>query len=491
MKTAPWSLLAAVALVAGCAAQPQPTARQQQLVVAPAAAGTALSSAPQIDWPTDHWWTAFADPQLDQLMQRALAGSPHIAAASARISQARAQLQVANAALLPSIEGSADFDYTRFSHAWYLPSAINGYSLFDAPVWNNSVGAVLSYRLDFWGRDKAGVTAARDRVLMTQYQAQDARLSIETALLNAYLGLAYTYELQDNGQRILADEHRTLELAQRRLAGGLGTEMEIQQASATVADTEGELEQLANRITLLQTEIATLCGDPPAAAASISRPVLTLPGTAPGLPSRLPATLLGHRPDVLARLEAIDIATQGVRIARTAFYPDVNLEAFAGVVGLGFGELLNGRAIAANAGPAITLPIFEGGRLRGQLAGHEAVYDQAVAAYNATLLQALREVTDQLDQYRSLLKLRERRQQALQHALRAHELALTAFRSGLTDYLNVLQTENEVSRARNHMAQVSFEQLTTLGALDAALGGGMPALEPTPHPADGALAQVR
>ena len=166
-----------------------------------------------------------------------------------------------------------------------------------------------------------------------------------------------------------------------------------------------------------------------------------------------------------------------MKIARTAFYPDVDLKAFVGFVGLGFGELLSGSAINATAGPAITLPIFTGGRLRGQLAAQQALYDQAVDAYNATLLHALREVADQLDQYHSLLTLRERRQQSLQFALRAHELALTAFRAGLTDFLNVLQTQTEVNRARNQMARVSFEQLTALGALDAALGGGMPAPE--------------
>jgi len=164
-----------------------------------------------------------------------------------------------------------------------------------------------------------------------------------------------------------------------------------------------------------------------------------------------------------------------VTVARAAFYPNVNLKASLGLVGIGFGDLFTLKALDATVGPAITLPIFEGGKLRAGLDVRTSEYDSAVDAYNSAVLDALHEIADQISHLESLQSLRQRRVESLQYARRAHELALVAFRAGLTDYNNVLSTEDALNKAENSIAEVGLLQIKALAALNQALGGGLPA----------------
>ncbi|HVW68448.1 MAG TPA: efflux transporter outer membrane subunit, partial [Steroidobacteraceae bacterium] len=465
--------LAGTLALAGCAAIPPgkpPAAALAPDTLAPSAAMTAAATG---HWPEQLWWTRFRDPQLDRLMQRALAGNPRLATAQARIDEARGLAKVSGSATLPSVEAEAGSALTRFTHDSYIPPEINGHDLFDRPVWVSDIGVSAAYHLDFWGRDRAALEASLDRVKVAEYEAQDARLALEDALLRSYAQLSYAYEIQDNERGILSDEQQTLDLANRRLKAGLGTELEIEEAKSAVAATQGELTQIEDRMALLQHQIAALCGDGPGSAEGLARPALTVSHEPATLPSRIPAELIGRRPDVLAERYRVESAGKQIEVAKAAFYPNVDLKATVGLLGIGFGQLVSLKAINADAGPAVTLPIFEGGKLEGALDVRRAQYDAAVDAYNATVLQALREVADELSRHDSLEALQKRRAERLAYARRAHELARIAFRAGLTDYLNVLTTQNDLNRAQNQLAQVGLQQLISLAALNQALGGGL------------------
>ena len=433
--------------------------------------GFDIGQAQTIAWPDAAWWKSYGDPQLDGLIDTALAGSPRLAAASARLAAAEALARVSHAALQPAVEGGADFDRTRFSQDYYIPSAINGHDLF-TELWNNSAGVTLAYSFDVAGGERAALEAALDEVKVSQYEVQNARLALEGAMLRTYAGLDYAYEIQDHEQAILAAENQTLDLAKRRLKAGLGTELEIQQANSAVAATRAALEDVGDRMVLLRHEIAALTGRGPAAGDAIRRPALTL-NQPIGLPSQIPAELIGRRPDVQAERWRVESAAKQITVAKAAFYPNVNLKAAVGVVGIGFGQLLTTRALNASVGPALTLPIFEGGKLRAGLAVRTAEYDRAVDAYNAAIVEALRQVADGISHLESLESLRQRRRETLTFATRAHELAVIAFRAGLTDYNNVLSTEDALNRAQNLIAEVGFQQLSAVAALDQALGGGL------------------
>ena len=447
------------------------------------AAGSDIAAAQSAAWPEAEWWKQYGDPQLDDLVRRAMAGNPRMAAAQSRVDIARDMARISGAARKASVDAGAEFDRTRFSHDNIFPQEINGYHLFD-PIWNNSVGLTFAYDPDVWGRDRAALEAALDQVKVTEFEAQNARLVLATAVIRAYAQLGYFYEIQDHERAILGAESRTLDLSQRRLKAGLGTELEIQQAKNAVAATQARLEDLAGQMVLLRHQLAALIGEGPAAGDVLGRPALQ-PSRPVGLPSEIPAELVGRRPDVQAERWRVESAAKGVAIARTAFYPNVNLKAAVGLVGFGFGRLFTDRALNVSAGPAITLPIFDGGRLRAGLAVRTSQYDVAVDAYDAAVIEALREVSDQISRFESLRKLRARREETLAFATRANELALISFRAGLTDYNNVLSTEDSLNRALISVADVGLQQVTTIAALNQALGGGLP-------PADGSgMAGVR
>jgi len=433
--------------------------------------GAEMRAAPPASWPNSHWWRNYGDPQLDRLVDGALAGNPRLAVATSRIAAAQGMARASGAALQPLIEAGAESDRTRFTHDQIYPEEINGYHLFDE-IWSNTAGVSLTQHLDFWHRDRAALEASLDEVTVSEYEAEDARLALETAVIRAYAQLAYAYEIQDHENAILAAEERTLDLAKRRLSAGLGTELEIEQAKSAAAGTQAQLVEVDERMVLLRHQLAALCGEGPGAGEAIVQPALHWSET-PGLPSSIPAELIGRRPDVLAARWRVENAAREIDVAKAAFYPNINLKATLGFVGFGFGQLLTDRALNASVGPAVTLPIFEGGRLQAGLDVRTAQYNAAVEAYDATVVEALREVSDEVDRLASLERLRTRREQTLAFAKRANELAQISFRAGLTDYNNVLSTEDALNRALILIADLGLQRITAIAALNQALGGGL------------------
>ena len=465
-----WPIVLAL-LLAGCAGMTAVHPAAQTLRPEQLAAGSDIDSAETGQWPDARWWTLYADPQLDRLMDQAAAGNPRLAAAQARIAAAEGMARISHSALEPSLQAGVDVERTRFSQDYYIPGDINGHDLL-SPIWSTNAGFSFSYTFDFWGRDRAALEASLDAVKVSRYEAQGAHLALEGAVLRAYAELSYVYEIRDHEAAILDAENRTLDLANRRLKAGLGTELEIQQARNAVAATRAQLEEVENRMVLLRHQLAALCGEGPGAGDTIARPTMTL-NQAVGLPTHIPAELIGRRPDVLAERWRVESAASQIEVAKAQFYPNVDLKAALGVLGFGFDRLLSVDALNSSIGPAVTLPIFEGGKLRAGLDVRTAQYDAAVDAYNATVVEALHEVADQISRLESLRSLRERRRETLSFAQRAHELAAIAFRAGLTDYNNVLSTEDALNRAQNLIAEVGLEQMTAVAALNQALGGGL------------------
>jgi len=462
---------AAVLALLGCAHMTVAKPSRDRLDVNRLDLGAQMQAAAPAPWPDSLWWRAYGDPQLDRLVDGAIAGNPRLAAAASRIAVAQGLARANGAALKPAVEAGAEFDRTRFTHDQIYPAEINGYHLFDE-IWSNSAGLSLTQHLDFWHRDRAALEASLDEVKVSEYEAADARLTLETAVIRAYAELSYAYEIQGHENAILAVQERTLDLAKRRLKAGLGTELEIEQASSAAAATQAQLVEVDERMVLLRHQLAALVGDGPGAGEAIEPPSLHWTET-PGLPSRIPAELIGRRPDVLAARWRVEGAARQIDVAKAAFYPNVNLKAAVGFVGFGFGQLFTDRALNASVGPAVSLPIFEGGRLQAGLDVRTAQYDSAVQAYDATVIQALHEVSDEIDRLDSLERLRTRREQTLAFARRANELALIAFRAGLTDYNNVLSTEDALNRALILIADVGLQRITAIAALHQALGGGL------------------
>jgi len=441
-------------------------------------AGSAIRAAnADAQWPTGDWWRGYDDPQLDAWIEASLAGNPSLAAAQARVREARSMAGVAAAGLLPQIGGNMSIQRQQWAdNVFYGPGPLAG-----ANTWNNTAALGLSYHLDLWGQDKHGAERALDLAHAQAADARAARLELEVNVTRAYIDLSMNYALLDIAKATLHEQQNILMLAQKRLAGGIGTQLEVSQAQTPLPEYERQVDALDEAIALGKNQLAALAGKGPGAGEAITRPALSL-ATPAGLPSALPADLLGHRPDVVAARWTVAAQARGIDVAKAAFYPNVNLLASVGgyaAAGPLF-QFLKSMSGGYTAGPALSLPIFDGGRLRAQLGAQSAAYDIAVEQYNQTLVTALKEVADQVVHMRSLAKQDDDAQRSVAVAQRNYDLAQTGFRRGLTDYLNVLTAQTQLLHAQENVAHIRAARLTAHATLIAALGGG--ALDATSDP---------
>jgi NodT family efflux transporter outer membrane factor (OMF) lipoprotein len=190
------------------------------------------------------------------------------------------------------------------------------------------------------------------------------------------------------------------------------------------------------------------------------------------LPSSLPAELIGRRPDIVAQRLRVEAAGKDIDVAKAQFYPNVSLSAFVGLQSIGLSRFLEAGSRTFGVGPAVTLPIFDAGRLRGQLAGTQADYDAAVERYNEALVNGLREVVDQLTSFRSLEEQGRQQAHAQSTAQEAFDLALLRFREGVGNYLEVLTAESQLLAQQSLDADLRARRLSLTIRLVQALGGG-------------------
>ena len=269
----------------------------------------------------------------------------------------------------------------------------------------------------------------------------------------------------------MADRERVRELTAQRTANGIDSRVELRQAEASLPEARERVIQLDETIALTRNQIAALLGEGPDRGLKIERPHMQSTG-ALALPSALPADLIGRRPDIVASRWRVEAARKSIDVAHAEFYPDVNLVAFIGLQAIGLGNLLHAGSTAAGITPALRLPIFEGGRLRANLAGKNADYDVAVEGYNQSLADALREVVDQLASMKSVDAQRREVNTGLATAQSAYDLALLRYKEGLGNYLQVLNAESQVLGQKSLQADLNARELDIAVNLTRALGGG-------------------
>ncbi|HTD03283.1 efflux transporter outer membrane subunit [Undibacterium sp.] len=440
------------------------------------AAGSAIHSAGiDANWPKAAWWHAYADPQLDGLVQQAISGSPTLKIARARVELASSLAGIARANTLPQVGAKAETTRELFT----------GQGLFPPPLagnwdWDNEIAVKASYDLDLWEKDKNALEAALDTVHASAAEARSAQLQLETSVVRSYLHLALQYQLRDVAAASLQQQESIASIARRRLRAGLGTQLELSQAETSLPVAHSNIEQLDESISLLRNQIAALSGQGPGAGDAIQRPRL-LPevmGKASTqlpivLPDYVPANLIGRRPDVVAQRWRVEAAGKNIAVAKAGFYPDINISAFLGFQSIGFAGFLTANSAIRGIAPAISLPIFEGGRLRSRLGAETANYDAAVESYNNTLVLALQSVADQIVKLKSSEKQKTQIEQALALAQTSYELAQRGFHSGISEYLTVLNAQTVLLQQQQRMEQVNAVYLDTWAQLMQALGGGL------------------
>src|SRR6516164_4336114 len=347
-------------------------------------------------WPADGWWRRYGDAQLDALIDEALAGSPSLVTAQARLRAAQAQAITARAARLPTTTVDGEVTRQRYPEDYLFPPPFAG-----SYVNNGRAALDFSWDLDFWGRNRALLAAARSGVAAAEADRAAARLALAVAVVQAYIQLDLQYALLDVTNDNLKQQESILELTQQRVSAGLENTARVKQSEGQVALTRAAVAYVEAGIELARNQLADLVAAGPDRGAQLRRPQLSAPASI-ALPSVLPADLLGRRPDVAAARAQVEAAGHGVKAAEASFYPNVNLTAFAGFQSLGLSQLLNASNAVVGGGPALSLPLFNRGALTGALYGSQAQLDQSVAQYNQTLLDSVRQVADLVSNWQAL-----------------------------------------------------------------------------------------
>lgn len=462
-----------VLILAGCASTHglSPTGRltQADALLAQRSLGRFSDAA----FPTRNWWTALGDPQLDGLIDEALAGTPSLDAADARLRQAIAQAGLADSARKPAVSVGAQYLGLR------IPSTIAPPPLGGAYKGIVLLNLSLKYDPDFWGGKRAKWEAAVGQARATEIDAQAARLTLASNIASTYVVLAQAYAAHDVATAETTRATHLLALAHQRVKAGLDSQLPLRQDEASVASAQQQTQAAQQQIDATRNALAALLGKGPDRGLAISKPAL-LTAPSPGVPTVLSSELLGHRPDVVAARWRVEATRHGIKASKAAFYPTVNLSGMIGLASGGLSNLFSSDALLVQGGPAISLPIFDGGGLRNQLAKSNADYDLAVASYNQTLVAALQDVADALQSARSLDAQIMSARQAGDAAQAAWQLAQTRYRAGLGTQVDVLITQQPLLQLDQQLAALRAQRINAAVDLDRALGGGIAFAAPSP-----------
>lgn len=459
--------LAAVTLLAGCASSSGIAPSKAQTIAAKTLAPSTAADTAPLALDDSPWWQSFGDSQLNTLVESALANNPNLRLAQARVAKAQSFSDVADAALLPQVNAGLDATRQKYTAVGAVPAPLAG-NIYESGTLQLTAG----WELDFFGKYDAALKAALGQVRATQAEAAAARMLLASNLTRQYFALARIQAQLDVSERALAQRTQTLRLVQDRVNAGLDTQLELRAAEGALPDARLVVEQLREQQILARNTIAALVSKPNSDLALASPAQKAIKTVAPAQSVGL--DLVGRRPDVAAARARIEAASQDVAHARTQFYPNINLNAFAGWSSIGLEKLTQGKSEQWGVGPAIRLPIFDAGRLRANLRAKTADLDAAVESYNAQVVDAVRDVSDQLASQRAIALQQAEQAQAQRSAEAAYAIALQRFEAGLGNYLQVLSAETAVLAQRRAAVDLRARALDTQVQLIRALGGPLP-----------------
>ncbi len=420
-------------------------------------------------WPTLNWAEHFGDAQLPHLIDEALIGNPSIAQAQARLAKASSYIESSRASLLPRIDA-------RYSWARELYS---GNALYPPPyggTWasENNLLASASWELDLWGKNRARLHAAVSQQKAAEADMQQVRLTLAASVARTYNQLAQGYALRDIAKQEIANRETVGAITNGRVTAGLDTNVERQTAAGNIATSQSSLADLDGQIIATRYQLAALLGKGPDRGLRITAPALNVGGNV-ALPDNLSANLLARRPDIAAARWQVEAALQNIKVAKAEFFPDINLAASWGFDAFGWSKFLRASSHQAQFGPAIHLPIFDGGALRAQLKSRYADFDLSVANYNQTLIDALNDVATQIAAIRAADRQMLDAKRALDASTHAYQLAVIRYKAGLSPQLQVLNADSNRLAAEQTVTNLKMRRRDLQFALIKALGGGFDA----------------
>ena len=463
MKIALFILL----LLNGCAWRPEDSKRAELLELSPQTQ-TFVSEKIIRAWAKPQWWRDFHNPELNRLIETALKDNPSLHAATARLTQAEAVADFQASEMLPSISANAEFHQRRFSETdFYGP---NGGQTFTGAYIDP---AVFRYHLDLWGKDKAKLEAAIGKEQAQASELAVTQLMLSTAIARSYIELCAVEEDAELVEKLTEKAHEKLQLVTLRWKQGLSNQDTIHENKQKLETLHQQATSVQTQAQLLRNRLATLVGKQTDWAKTIHATETHVTAYLPP-PEVLSIGLLAHRPDVVAALWRVESAAQLINVAKTNFYPDVNLVGFAGLRSLNLKDLFlsHGASVAYGMGPTVTLPIFEGGRLDAELKNQQAVYDAAVETYNQTLLTAAQQVADNIVQWRQTIEHDASQARAIEVAKAELNLTQKRYQAGLSSRDGLIDGELDLLQQQLADSKLHAAHLLAAVGLIEVLGGG-------------------
>ena len=471
--------IAVAALAAGCAVGPDyrrpsaevPASWQPEAPWHEAAPGdTALKG---------DWWELFQDPQLNPLVQKALASNQNLQVAAARLQQAQAQLTIARSALFPAVELSGSASRSKDS----ANRPLAAYSQPNQSTVQNDflLGPSVNYELDLFGRVRREVEGARASAQQAEADFENARLILLATLVSDYYSLREIDAEMAVVRRSLDLQQGALKFVSSRHELGFATGLDLAQQEALLDSSAAQLELLQNQRDQLQHAIATLVGTP---APSFTLASSTELRPIPALPLGLPSDLLQRRPDVASAERAMAAANARIGVARAAYFPTIDLAPGLGVPSIGWesnalASLFTAPSRLWSLGLSASQTLFDAGKTRANVRFADADYRAAVANYRQTVLTAMEEVENGITGLGSLERAEIQANASVRSAQRAFDIASERYRGGVDTYLDVITAEQTLLTNQRQAVQIQGQQFTTAVFLVKALGGGWS--RPTPQ----------
>jgi outer membrane protein, multidrug efflux system len=441
----------------------------QQAPAGPHDVGTWTPAQPADDAHRGQWWTVFGDPTLNALEEQAQAANQDLKAAAARVQQARALTQAARASWFPSLDAGFGPTYERLSPAsQYLPQNA------DVPtqtLWRAQ--GTVSYEADLFGRVSSNVNAAQADAQQSEALFLSVQLALQADVAQNYFQLRQFDSDVDLYRRTVSLREDALALVQRRFKEGDISELDVAQARNELASARADAVGVARQRAASEHSLAILLGKAPA---DFTFPETPLTSVNVQVPPGLPSTLLERRPDIAAAERAMAAANARVGLAKSAFFPKLDITGQFGYESATLGDLFmwSSRAFLLGpfAGTALTMPLFDGGRRRANLAQARGKYDEDVAQYRQQVLVAFREVEDNLSDLRLLDDQIREQDEAVNASERSAHLSKTQYEEGEVSYLNVIDSERSVLVAQLQASHLQGDQAVAAVNLIRALGGG-------------------
>ena len=415
--------------------------------------------------PTLDWWRGFRSPELTVLMEEAQTVNLDIAAATARFIQADAQARVAGAPLLPSLSGTGQETYARTSG-----SSASGLTNGGRETVNYQSSLSASYELDFWGKNRDAAQAAEETAIANRFDRDVVALTALVSVANAYFQVLGAQDRIRTAERNIASALRILDAIKQRLQAGTGTDLDVAQQEAVVANQRASVPPLRQTLAQNVNALATLVARPPESVhvtgGSLNR--ISSPRVTPGLPSEL----LTQRPDIRRQESQLASATANVGSARAQFFPSIQLTGSGGYQSSSLVSLFQPHAAFFNVVGSLTQPIFDGGKILGNFELTRAKQDELLQTYRKTVVSAFADVDNALVSIRQATEKLRLQREVVAASRRAFELSEQRLRSGTADIVTVLNTQLTLFQAEDSLSQAQLARLLAIVSLYQALGGG-------------------